>query len=96
MRIAILSSGRFHVNDLARELDALGHEVAFYSLVPTWRLKRFGLPARCARWLAPPLAPLVAAARLAQTLHLDPVLIPYHLPLVSRRFLLRDLNRDAE
>jgi starch synthase len=59
MRIAILTSGRFHVCDLARELDALGHDVAFYSLVPPWRTRQFGLPARCDRWLAPLLAPLV-------------------------------------
>lgn len=62
MRIAILTSGRFHVCDLARELDAIGHEVAFYSLVPPWRTGRFGLPKRCNRWLAPYVAPLLATS----------------------------------
>jgi glycosyltransferase involved in cell wall biosynthesis len=66
MRIAILTTGRFWVCDLARELDALGHEVAFYSLVPPWRTRRFGLPDRSNRWLGPYLAPLVLAARLAR------------------------------
>ena len=32
LRIAIATGGRFHVLDLARELDALGHEVRFYSV----------------------------------------------------------------
>jgi starch synthase len=68
MRIAILTTGRFWVCDLARELDALGHEVAFYSLVPPWRTRLFGLPPRCNRWLGPYLAPLYASWRaLART-----------------------------
>jgi hypothetical protein len=53
MRIAVLTFGRFWVCDLARELDSLGHDVAFYSLVPSWRTRKFGLPNRCNRWLAP-------------------------------------------
>ncbi|MGI9628165.1 MAG: glycosyltransferase, partial [Longimicrobiales bacterium] len=61
MRIAILTSGRFHVLDLARELDALGHDVAFWSLVPRRRARRFGLPDRCHRWLAPWVAPALLA-----------------------------------
>ena len=63
MQVAILTSGRFHVCDLARELDALGHEVAFYSLVPPSRTRRFGLPSRCNRWLGPYVAPFYALAR---------------------------------
>ena len=58
MRIAILTSGRFHVCDLARELDALGHDVLFYSCVPKFVTRRFGLPDRCNRSLFPILAPL--------------------------------------
>jgi hypothetical protein len=30
MRVAIVTTGRFHVLDLARELAALGHNVAIY------------------------------------------------------------------
>lgn len=60
MRIAIASPGRFHVLDLARELHSLGHEVRFYSYVPGFRSKRFGLPEACGRsifwWGAPLLA----------------------------------------
>lgn len=47
LRIAIAASGRFHVLDLARELNALGHEVKFYSYVPKRRAMRFGLPKKC-------------------------------------------------
>jgi len=63
MRIALLSSGRFWLCDLARELDARGHDVALYSLVPPSHTSRFGLPVRCSRWLGPHLAVFHAAAR---------------------------------
>src|SRR5262245_42286682 len=66
MRVAIISAGRFHICDLARELDACGHDVALYSLVPPWRTGRFGLPARCNRWLGIYLAPLYAGCRAAR------------------------------
>ncbi|HYG76495.1 MAG TPA: glycosyltransferase family 4 protein [Planctomycetota bacterium] len=68
MRIAIFTSGRFHVCDLARELDALGHEVAFYSYVPRSRTRQFGLPDRCNRCLLPWISPALlvgAAARIS-------------------------------
>jgi alpha-maltose-1-phosphate synthase len=64
LRIAIATGGRFHVLDLARELDALGHEVRFYSFVPQRRAMRFGLPARCHVSLLPLLWPLVGWERL--------------------------------
>ena len=60
MRVAILTSGRFHVCDLARELAAHGHDVAYWSLTSPWRTARFGLPTRCNRWLMPLLAPVYA------------------------------------
>lgn len=46
-KINILSPGRFHVCDLARELDKNGYDVKFYSFVPTKRALKFGLPKRC-------------------------------------------------
>lgn len=64
LRIGIASSGRFHVLDLARELDSLGHEVRFYSYVPARRSQRFGLPARCHIGLLPIMAPALAIERL--------------------------------
>ncbi len=66
MRIAIITAGRFHVCDLARELDACGHDVALYSLLPPRRTQLFGLPRRCNRWLGPQLAPVYALYRAAR------------------------------
>ena len=44
MRINIATGGgRFHLLDLARELEKLGHEVHFYSFTPTRRCMQFGL-----------------------------------------------------
>ncbi len=60
LKIAIATIGRFHVLDLARELDALGHQVHFYSCVPKRRAAKFGLPPRCHIALLPFLAPLLA------------------------------------
>ena len=34
MRIAVAAAGRYHLLDLARELDALGARVRFYSFRP--------------------------------------------------------------
>jgi glycosyltransferase involved in cell wall biosynthesis len=65
MNIAIATGGRFHVLDLARELDAHGQEVAFYSYVPAARAERFGLPRRCQVSVLPVMAPILAAQRLA-------------------------------
>src|SRR5262245_51583574 len=66
MRVAIITAGRFHILDLARELDACGHDVALYSLVPPWRTRGFGLPPRCNRWLGPYVAPVYAAYQAAR------------------------------
>jgi glycosyltransferase involved in cell wall biosynthesis len=63
MRIAILTTGRFHVLDLARELAGLGHDVRFYSYVPCRRAEQFGLPRECHRALLPWVLPLVALQR---------------------------------
>jgi glycosyltransferase involved in cell wall biosynthesis len=65
MRIAILTSGRFHACDLARELATRGHDVRFHSLVPPSRTRRFGLPDACNRWLGPQVGPLYVLTRLA-------------------------------
>lgn len=46
-KVNILSPGRFHVCDLARELDKQGFDVKFYSFVPTKRAIKFGLPKHC-------------------------------------------------
>lgn len=65
LRVAIASAGRFHVLDLARELDALGVHVKLHSYVPRRRASSFGLPAHCHVSLLPVLAPCVAWERFA-------------------------------
>ena len=47
MKINIVSPGRFHVMDLARELDRQGFDVRFYSFVPDSRAIKFGLRKEC-------------------------------------------------
>lgn len=47
MKINIASPGRFHVMDLARELDKQGFDVRFYSFVPDKRAIKFGLRKKC-------------------------------------------------
>lgn len=59
MKINIMSPGRFHVCDLARELARNGHDVKFYSFVPTRRAMKFGLPRRCSASLFWPMAPFL-------------------------------------
>lgn len=49
MKINIATTGRFHLLDLARELDNCGHEVCFYSYVPTARAMKFGLKKECSK-----------------------------------------------
>lgn len=64
LRVGIASSGRFHLLDLARELQTLGADVRFYSYVSRRRAASFGLPTRSHVGLLPALFPLVALERL--------------------------------
>lgn len=48
MKINIASTHRFHLLDLARELERQGHDVKFYSYVPTQRCTQFGLNKKAA------------------------------------------------
>ncbi len=73
LRIALATAGRFHVLDLARELDALGHEVRFYSHVPRRRAIRFGLPARVQVGLLSRVWPWVGLQRLLPDVAKDTV-----------------------
>ncbi|TCT03970.1 glycosyltransferase family 4 protein [Aquabacter spiritensis] len=82
MKIGIATFGRFHVLDLARELDGLGAEVRFYSCVPRKRALRFGLPERCYRGLATLAAPAVGWHILA----------PRLLPRLQERAFVHALN----
>lgn len=66
LKIAILTSGRFHVLDLARELVALGHDVTFYSLLPPSRLTARRLDAKRGVWLGWGAGPFYALDRVGQ------------------------------
>ena len=66
IRVAIATAGRFHVLDLARELNALGYAVDFYSYVPKSRAVHFGLPSVCHRSLVPFALPALAVERFAR------------------------------
>ena len=64
IKINIFSPGRFHVCDLARELDKNGFDVKFYSFVPVKRAEKFGLPRRCSFSLLIPMAPFLVLERV--------------------------------
>jgi glycosyltransferase involved in cell wall biosynthesis len=83
LKIAIATSGRFHVLDLARELHALGHQVKFYSYVPRARARRFGLSDECHVSLLPLALPAVAWGRT----------MPHLMPRMQEHLLYMLLNR---
>lgn len=64
LRINIISPGRFHVCDLARELDKNGWDVRFYSFVPDKRAKHFGLPSKCNKSVLAFVAPFLILQKL--------------------------------
>jgi len=64
MKINIVSPGRFHVCDLARELEQCGHDVRFYSYVPTKRAMKFGLPKQCSRSVVGMMLPLLILMKI--------------------------------
>jgi glycosyltransferase involved in cell wall biosynthesis len=64
MKINILSPGRFHVLDLARELDKQGHDVEFYSFVPTKRAQKYGLPKKCSKSLFLVMLPFLGLMKI--------------------------------
>ena len=64
MKINIASPGRFHVMDLARELDRCGYDVLFYSFVPDKRALHFGLRKECNVSLLVWMAPFLLLSRL--------------------------------
>lgn len=67
MKINIAASHRFHLLDLARELSNQGHEVRFYSYVPTKRAVKFGLKRECSYSLLIPMLPFLALIKLTNS-----------------------------
>jgi glycosyltransferase involved in cell wall biosynthesis len=86
LRIALATAGRFHVLDLARELDALGYAVRFHSHVPRARAAGFGLPPEVHVGMLGRVWPWVGMQRLFPEVAKD---------LVEAR-LWRGLNRALE
>jgi alpha-maltose-1-phosphate synthase len=82
LRVAIATAGRFHVFDLARELQALGQDVTLYSYVPRQRAQQFGIKDKCYINLLPFAAPALIWDRLA----------PRVSPLAREWFLYKSLN----
>ena len=66
MKIAIATTGRFHVLDLAKELIKNDYEVMFYSLVPPWRLKYFGIEEKYCKNLFFWMLPMIVLQRMAK------------------------------
>ena len=98
LRVGIATSGRFHLLDLARELDGLGVDVQFYSYVPQKRAEKFGLPGRCHVALLPFLFPLVAMERLyhASAASSTPHPASLRYPHPTRLSLMKESFRDRK
>ena len=64
-RVAIVTTGRFHVLDLARELDSLGYDVCFYSYVRGAECDRYGVPRSSCINLLPYVFPVAIARKAA-------------------------------
>lgn len=66
MIINIAASGRFHLCDLARELEKKGHTIRFYSYVPQKRLMSFGLSKKSCYSLFWIMLPVLACIKLSK------------------------------
>lgn len=66
MIINIASAHRFHLLDLARELETHGHEVRFYSYVPTNRALKFGLKKECSYSVFYIMLPFLALVKISK------------------------------
>lgn len=88
MKINIASTHRFHLLDLARELERQGHDVKFYSYVPTQRCTQFGLNKKSCHsftWIALPF--LLLERILPQYIKINRwrnIVIDYYISLFMR------------
>lgn len=88
LNIAIVTSGRFHVADLAREFANAGHRVRFYSMVPRKRLLDFGLPHDAIKSLFISALPWLLARQL--------VALPQARDFFSRKLVVSHDRRVAK
>lgn len=88
MKINIAASHRFHLLDLARELSNLGHDVRFYSYVPTGRAVKFGLKRKCSHSLLVLMLPFLAFIKLTKgaywAIKLSHLVLDYYLSWFMR------------
>lgn len=88
IRINIAASHRFHLLDLARELEKQGFDVRFYSYVPNKRCMSFGLPQKCSAsllWLVAPFFVLEKLLGAKPVIHkYRNLLMDYYLSLFMR------------
>ena len=64
IRINIVSFGRRHLLDVARELEKQGYDVFFYTAFPYWRMKKFGLKRKTSKSVFNILLPFVIIEKI--------------------------------
>lgn len=69
IRVNVLSQGRFHMLDLARELDKNGFDVKFYSFVPNSIIIKFGLRKECSVSLFNVILPFILLEKFIPSLY---------------------------
>lgn len=88
MKINIASNGgRTWLLDISRELEKQGHEVNFYSYVPTKRALKFGLKKECSRSYFILAIPFLALMKLTNTSNWSLFLFHYIFDLYVSWFL---------
>lgn len=89
MKINIASTHRFHLLDLARELEKQGHNVKFYSYVPTRRCQEYGLKIKCCKsilWLVAPLLVLHKIfPKVDRLLRVQNVIMDFYMSFFMRK-----------
>lgn len=87
MKINIASTNRFHLLDLARELEKQGNDVKFYSIVPTKRCTAFGLnrkSCKCLLWLVFPFIILDYFFHCSLFIRIRNIILDYYLAIFMR------------
>jgi len=87
MKITIAASHRFHLLDLAIQLEKLGHDVSFFSYVPNSRCQSFGLSKKASKSLVIIMSPILFLLFLfkksAKILYLKHLALDFLIPFFS-------------
>lgn len=86
VKINIVSCGRRHLLDVARELEKQGYDVFFYTAVPYWRMKKFGLKRKTSKSVFNILLPFVIIEKIFTPLEAKwlNVIFDYIVSLIMR------------